>query len=126
MNHKYQGMTLVEVLAALALLGVSVETLLWAQTRVIESVKNAEIRSVAAMAAEELIAEWELNEIDVREPDEGAIPGKGWSWHRDSRPRLVTEGVELIEVRLAISRSVETNIETLVEFTWLEVLDESS
>lgn len=125
MNRKCPAMTLVEVLAALTLLGTSVVTLLQAQTRSVQALQTAKTRSVAAVIAEELIAEWELTNEDMLAPAEDWIEDHdGWRWQRTAETRLVGDAVEMVEVRLEIVRTTQDNGEVLAVFAWLEVPDE--
>lgn len=125
MNHRRSAMSLVEVLAALALLGTCVVTLLWAQTAAIRSLQTARTKAAAASVAEEMIVNWELENEDMRVSAEGPVEGQeGWRWQRTAGTRSWIEDVRMAEIRLTITRLRESEPETLVSLNWLEAADE--
>lgn len=125
MKCRRSAMSLVEVLAALTLLGTCVVTLLWAQTAALRTLQAAKTKSIAAAIGEEMIAQWALDNEDMRVSAEGLIEAhKDWQWQRTAERRYWTDDVEMTEIRFSITRVSESEPETLMSVTWLEAADE--
>ena len=83
---KRSGMTLVEVMAALALLAGLLTATLMASARLKEQATASTIQSEAAEAAEDLLATLWPDRHEMG-PGAGAIPGHpGWRYEARSRP----------------------------------------
>ncbi len=125
MRRRARGMMLIDVLAALVLLGGTVVTLLLAQSRAVQQLASSRRHATAATLASELLTSWRLAETDVRAPDTGVFPDHAdWSWRRTATQTLVAETVETIEIRLdVVHREGDGVTETRTTYRWLELPD---
>lgn len=79
--HNRTGTTLLEVLAGLAILGVSLTGLLAAKARHLRQWATAQQRLEATAAAEELLAAWWQAPDKWPRNDSGPVPGRpAWTW----------------------------------------------
>jgi Tfp pilus assembly protein PilV len=98
-----RSLTLVEVLAALAILGGAATALLSVQARSLETLRHAQRDVVAEQLARELIGDWRLHGADYRAAESGAFDGAtGWSWSRRSEPAALGERAMALRVTLSI------------------------
>lgn len=125
-----RGLTLVEVIAALALLATVISAVLAAQVRSMNQVHRADQQRHAAELAEALLTQWRLDGQRVDEPGQGTWAEPGWSWLREvrrehiamARPAGAT-GPEMTAVRLAIRHERDTGTPAEVySVSWLEPL----
>lgn len=115
------GLTLIEVMAAVVILGASVTTMLVAQANAADRLKTAQMDSTAARIAHELIMEWRLTEEDVTGTAHGSIADvNDWRWRRTSQVIDVADGVTAVHVTLVIERDEEAARPWSRTFDWLE------
>ena len=113
---------MIEVVAALVILGGAVTTLLVAQARCVWHLRVSGWQLTARELAGELTAQWELDgKVDVREPAEGAVDGHpGWSWRRSSTTHTMHKGIRGHLVALEIIRNDNSDpIPWRRHFYWL-------
>lgn len=117
-----RAMTLIEVLAALVLLGGVIVTVLVAQSRSLTQQTAAERQRRATQLAENLLVRWRLEGIATIEPDRGSFEHEaGWCWQRDVRRRVLLGDLEMKEVVLTILKAgPDHGDEELLQLTWLE------
>ncbi len=98
-----RGISLVEVMVSLLLLGTTITALLVAQARSLRAISHANERMVAAELARELITGWQLDGTDVLVAASGQFPGcEDWSWSRECTLKEVQEQVRMREVKVRI------------------------
>lgn len=116
------SLTLVEVVASLALLGGTIVALLTAQSRSMQQLAASERQRQAAALAEELIARWQLEDQHLVTNAEGFFEeSPAWSWRRTVEPHLVEGKADLLRVQLDITRIDEVGSRhTVSAFVWLE------
>ena len=117
-----RGLTLVEVLASLLILGGAVSMMLTAQMRSLEQVSRSRWGCEAEDLARELIADWQLAEADMASPEQGQIgDGETWRFDRMSRQVNIEDGASLSEITLTLTRRTgDENAEPWSRsFTWL-------
>ena len=115
-------MTLIEVIAALTLLGATITSILVAQGRSVHNIHESGRQLAAQHMAGELIAGWQIDGTEISADDRGGIDGfDEWSWHRISRTYADTGGVSLTQVTLSLAfRKTDTGHEPWVrEFHWI-------
>ena len=114
-----RGMTLIEVLAALVILGTAATSILVAQARAIEQAKVAALEVEAAAMANELIANWRLNEEKMADSASGRIDGQGeWSWRRTSERKELGAERSVMEVRLELTYLADSATWSRSYFWW--------
>ena len=97
------GLTLVEVLASLVIIGGSVAAILVAQSNCLQHIEASRLQLTARDIATELIAAWRLNGSDLSMDTRGEVEGMtGWAWRRSSQPSDVLKSVKVTEVKLEI------------------------
>ena len=119
-----RSMILIEVVAALALLGSTIVAILAVRSRSLVQLQTAGDRLQATHLARELIADWRLRQIDVTRDDHGEFesepgPGSGWSWRRSVSSVVVADKAEMTLVTLEIVRRNGGN-EVVASYPWLE------
>jgi type II secretory pathway pseudopilin PulG len=122
---RHWSFTLIEVVAALVLLGGTVVALLVGQSRALEQVAASQRLREAAHLAEELLSEWALQDQEVTTGAEGTFDEwPGWSWQRTVEPGFLSEGGDLLGVRLDIICTGQLGQTTTVaSFVCLEMPD---
>ena len=120
-----QGMTLVEVLAALTILSTLMVTFLVSQSQSLAQQRAANHRRDAAATAEELLAEWRLEELPLTQPARGGFEEMTeWSWRRDVERVRVVGDVEMFRVTLTVERITHDHrSEVVLNVSWLEPLE---
>lgn|GEM_PF-2748244 len=116
------GLTLIEVLAALVIIGSSVTAILVAQSNSLDALTSSRRDLIAQHLAKELIANWELEEEDLRIDASGRISNDSdWSWSRSARGIRVADQIAATEIRLALvcRREAEALRPWRREFIWL-------
>jgi len=110
-NHKcrtvlfahHRGVTLVEILAALSIVGVSITTVLVAQAKCLQHLQVSGLELTSRQVANELLATWHLEQEDITVESGGDIDLlEGWSWSRSAHGIVIAEGVQLTEVTLEV------------------------
>lgn len=122
MNRR-PGLMLIEVLAALVLLGGAVVGMLVAQGRCLRQLDDARRKGTAAHLASELLDHWQLHDDVALVSDEGVFEGHPqWSWRRTAQATTVAETVEMTRVVLEIfQRPTDANRQLAIVYQWLEI-----
>jgi len=96
------GFTLVEMLAALVVLAIAGLALVQALTQSARAATLAEDRALAAMAAENVLADWRLERTGPPRPATGqyAFAGRDYEWSIDISP-TAESGLVAVNVELA-------------------------
>jgi type II secretion system protein I len=119
-RHIRMGLTLVEVLAALALLAGAVTTLLLTQSRTLQQQTTSRQQCEASRLAEALLQQWQLEGEDLSLPGEGDFSNQsGWSWRRSVGEQSTGDSTRLLRVHLEIICAQATERQTVVEYEWL-------
>jgi len=106
-----RGVTLVEVVAALALLAGTVTALLLAHGRSVRLMAESKVRSEVAVSAEELVFAWSIHDDDLRLTVEGAfVAPPNWVWRREAVPFNTGGDSKLYRARLTASDSTKEGI----------------
>ncbi|MCO6437966.1 MAG: hypothetical protein J5J06_12815 [Phycisphaerae bacterium] len=115
-----RGLSLVEVLAALVIMGGAVTSLLLVQARSVELVQDARLSLDAERLARELIAEWRLQKVELDTQDEGALEN-GWRWERTQRRADISEHNVALEITLRMEHVTDMyrGERWIREFVWL-------
>jgi len=119
---RYRGISLVEVMASLLLLGTTITAVLVAQARSLRTISLANERMVAAELARELITGWQLDGTDVLVAASGQFPGReNWTWSRESTLREVQDQVRMREVTVRTEHArADGSVEPFsYDFVWL-------
>ena len=113
------GITLVEVMASLLILGTAITGIVVAQARSLRQVHSAGQQIAASRIAEELIVTWRMEAVDVTAPDSGTVTSdERWSWRRTSERRAITASAFMAEVVLVLAFEDETGA-VEHEYRWL-------
>ena len=101
MLHK--GVTLVEILAALTILGVSITTVLVAQAKCLQHLEVSRLELTSRQVAGELLVSWRLEKEDTTVESGGDIDSlEGWSWSRSARQIAIAEAAHVTEITLEV------------------------
>ncbi len=119
-----RSMILIEVVAALALLGTTIVAILVVRSQSLVQLQTAGDRLQAAHLARELITDWRLRQANVTRDDHGEFesepgPGPGCSWRRRVSSVVVADKTEMKLVTLDIVRRGGSN-EVVASYSWLE------
>ncbi len=121
-------MTLIEVLAALMIIGGSVTTMLVTQSNALAQLETCRLQGTAQSLAKELIAEWTLEGTDVSSAEVGTFTNdKHWSWKRSATDTMVNGTVAATEITLEM-RYVNPDARTakwVREYRWLMARNDS-
>ncbi|MCP4589434.1 MAG: hypothetical protein GY842_01690 [bacterium] len=122
--HQTRSLTLVEVVASLALLGGTVATLLVAQSGALEQLRAAQDRREAGALARGLLQDWRLAGEDLTAPAEGAWSDRpAWSWRRLVVGECGRDKARLVQVRVeVVHTAVHEPPRTVAAYDWLEPL----
>lgn len=109
--RRRRGLTLVEVIAALVILGTVLVGLVMARSRHAHQVATSRQRMAAVRATDELIASWWTSQAGVPEEATGSVPGsEGMAWQtrpvRNVEVESVGGRVVRVEVMPAASRGL--------------------
>lgn len=121
MNRR-RGAILIDVLAALVILGTTVATLALAQWRSLAQVAATRQKAVASSLARDLITSWRLEDTRFSDFDEGEFEEQeGWSWRRSRAWTTVDPGIEMPELTLEILALDSNGVSQVVTtVSWLE------
>ena len=121
-----RGLTLIEVVASLVLLAVTVTALLASHARSMEQLTENRRLHLASELARELIVSWRLDPEASRDLTAGTFDDhKELRWTRRRAPRPVTARSALDEITLTIYRQDDRgNEEPVASYTWIERRDE--
>ncbi len=105
LRTRRRGLTLIEVVAAIVILGSSVTAMLMARANNLGQLSDARRQMTARAIAQELIAEWRLAKVDLTAPASGSVEGEpGWSWRRSVESARLPGNLQGQDVRLEIIR----------------------
>ena len=130
------GLTLIEVLAALTILGTTITSMLVAYGQAAHQMHDARLRREAHERAAELLVRWELDAEPLDTNAQGILPRTEnflsasprteidaqdqWHWTRTVRRVRPTPQVEMNEITLTVERQYETGRrENLATVVWL-------
>ncbi len=116
------GITLIEVVAALVIVGGSATAMLLAQARNLEKLTGSRVDLAARDIASELIGTWRLQDADLKTPSEGRVGTEfQWRWKRSAQVRPVTDAWSATEITLELTLlPLEGSMRTRRwEYTWL-------
>lgn len=121
-----RSMILIEVVAALALLGATIVAILVVRSRSLVQLQTAGERLQATQLARELIVDWRLRKVNVTRDDHGEFEsepgpgsGPGWSWRRSVSSVVVADKVEMKSITLEIVRR-NGGDEVVASYLWME------
>jgi type II secretory pathway pseudopilin PulG len=107
-------MTLVEVMAALAILGFVLTAVLAARGRYLHQYALAQEKHQAVRIADELLADWYRSDLLPAAPSSGRVPGHNEWWWRTTVVVGRMDGLDGFHiVRISISKSNEPSAEPL-------------
>lgn len=117
-----RALSLVEVLAAIVIIGGAVTTMLVAQANSIATLRTAKLEGRADNFARNLIAQWRLSREDVRTDAAGQISGEQrWTWRRKVRPFHAGKKLEASLITLTIVRAgSHAEAPWVRRYEWLE------
>lgn len=119
------ALTLIEVVASLALAATTATALLLAQSRALSSMQAVGERQMAGDLAHELLVAWKLDPPEDGPATQGSFESHAdWSWQRISRPYLSAQVQSLQEVQLRIVRTQRGESRLIASYTFLERADE--
>ena len=117
-----RGLTLLEVVASLALVATTAVVLLEAQGNSLAQLRTLGEQERAAELAGELITSWRLDPQALTASSEGDFDAHpGWSWRRTSIPLPLGNAITLREVTLSVFHTDARGTRTQVlQYTWVE------
>lgn len=126
-RRRLHGLTLIEVLVALVIIGGSVTTMLVAQSNCLVGLQGTQLELSAQHLAKELIANWAIGKENLHSDASGGIANhRGWTWQRTARRVQLTENAAATEVTLHLE--FDTGLRRTAAwrrgFVWL--IDEST
>lgn len=106
-RHRYpRGLTLIEVLAALVIIGGSVTTMVIAQSNCLEGLSQSRLETTAQHLARELIANWTVSGEDLHTPASGRIANRPrWSWQRSADSVSLSESKKATQITLRLTHT---------------------
>ena len=119
-----RGLTLVEALAALVIVGGCVTAMLVAQGGSIRQMHDGVLALTAREVAEELIASWRLAGVDLAVGMSGVCEGlDGWTWRHSTRKAEVVDGLTVRHLILDLRYAPDAGRAWSRRFEWV-VLDD--
>ena len=98
-----RALTLIEVVAALLILGGSVTAVMVAQSNSLASLQNSRLQLAAQHMAKELIANWRIENEALTIPAAGPVPDSAhWTWKRTAERVSLNEGVSVTAIILEL------------------------
>ena len=121
-----RALSLIEVVASLALLATSATALMVAHARSLEQISATRDQAAASALAGNLIATWKLDSDSDLDDCRGLFDSKpSWRWKRTCRPCDLAMRSGLFEITLTVLRADVSGAEqVLATYTWLERDDE--
>jgi Tfp pilus assembly protein PilV len=125
MASKLRGLTLVEVVASLLIMGSAMAALLVGQSRSLRQIDEAEHQLTATLIARELIANWRLEGQDLMTAGSGEILNQpGWLWTRRGERRSMANDLFVSEVTLVIECRTEVLFAASRKWEYRWLIDE--
>jgi Tfp pilus assembly protein PilV len=121
-DSRARGLSLVEVVAALLILGGAITVMLVAQSRALMALKSSHLELTALHLAKDLIATWDIEKPGAVRSASGTFPKEeGWSWRRSSRPLADEDMSGMVEITLELCFSgIESQEKSrCMEYVWL-------
>lgn len=117
-----KGLSLIEVVVSLVLIGTTATMLLTAHSRSLEQLRATSNSETASILARELITQWKLEPPDETSPMDGRFESHPkWGWAGESVPYPSQGQSELQQVTLTIHRTDQRGFDQIVvTYTWLE------
>lgn len=124
--NRSRGLSLIEVVAALALLAGAAAGLLTAHGAALGQLAATRHQETATTLAEELITEWKIKPPNGTGEREGRFEGRpSWRWTRSLRPYPSVGKAPIRELTLIIYRMDERGKEQVMgSYTSLETADD--
>ncbi len=124
MPAQHRALSLIEVVASLALLATTATVLLFAQGRSLDQLRATRDQEAATDLAREWLADWKLQ----AEGQKSSLPLDGqfgshpaWHWRRQVTPYLSAEPSRLVEMQLSVFQTDGRGRSKLVAaFHWIE------
>lgn len=118
MNYRARGLSLIEVVVGMAILGTFLTTIFLAQARLTKQSVIARKKAHAITAVNELLATWALDWESIPTDDTGTLPTSGgqggdslqWTTRLIDTPELTALGLQKVQLTLvdtAIANSTE-------------------
>ena len=102
-SRRLRGLTLIEVLVALVIIGGSVTSMLVAQSNCLGGLKGTQLELTAQHLAKEIMANWTIDKEALHSDASGTISNRrGWTWQRTTRRIQMTDSATATEVTLHI------------------------
>lgn len=118
-----RGLTLIEVLASLTILGGAGVSMLLAQASAIDALHESALQIVAQRLARELKCSWDIDEVDQTTAASGAVEGyPEWKWVRSAETFLLTDAHAAIHVTLRMIHETQGYHQSIAwtrEYHWL-------
>ena len=120
-TKRRSGLTLIEVVASLALLATAVCGILIAHGRVITEWGTIRERHTATALATELVTPWKLDRSSSRTAKEGVCESHAdWSWVKSRKPYSAATQLALKEVTLTLTHTGAIGEPATYSWIWLE------
>lgn len=104
-SKSLRGLTLIEVIASLVIVGTCVSAMLVAQGDSLRRLADCDRQLMARNLAHELIAGWKLDGEDLRQPEAGQLEEfDGWCWRRSANEYEIIERITGTEITLCIEK----------------------
>lgn len=115
------ALTLIEVVAALVIMGSAVTTILVAQANAVQVVAESKFDLEACERATNLIASWRVSGADItREAKGGFDSAPNWSWRRTVAPWQGPSKRKFVQVALELRwRDSKLWTERATSYSWL-------
>ena len=104
--HSTRALTLIEVVASLALLGTLLVSIVLAQGRYVRQAALAQRKLEAVEAADELLEQWTQSDEGIPTAGEGELD-RAMIWQTEGLPTSVLDDIGVQQVRLTISTTRE-------------------
>lgn len=113
-----RSFSLIETVAALALLALLGVSILQVQSSVVRQVRLAQLRNDVANRVEGLLWDWRVQRVPVTLPATGEF-APALRWQRESGPLRIAQGVMPTEVRLTVFSLGPSGWSEVAAWSWL-------